>query len=66
MILNDLYQNECFYINCNCATYFKNLIYPNEENDYKEKILYLPRIWNALSVPDNLVPITDEKIYNNK
>ena len=29
----------------------KNLINKNEENMYKEKILFLPKIWNVLSVP---------------
>ena len=42
----------------------KNVIMQNEESLYKEKILYLPKIWNALSVPENLPSITDEKIKN--
>ena len=24
-----------------------NLIYPNEQNLYSEKVIYLPKIWNA-------------------
>ena len=43
----------------------KNLIFKNEENMYKEKILYLPKIWNALSAPENLPEIEDKKINNN-
>ena len=42
----------------------KNVIMQNEESLYKEKILYLPKIWNALSVPENLPSITDEKMKN--
>mgnify|MGYP001164894149 FL=1 len=60
------YNNSLCLNNLDYLIADRNLIYPNEENDYKEKIIYLPRIWNALSVPDNLVPITDEKIYNSK
>ena len=32
---------------------------------YKEKILFLPKIWNVLSLPNNLPLISDEKIKNN-
>ena len=32
----------------------KNLIKKDEENLYKEEILYLPNIWNAMSIPENL------------
>ena len=39
----------------------KNLIKPNEENLYKEKILYMPNIWNSLSVPEKL-PDIDNKL----
>ena len=35
----------------------KNLIKKNEENLYSEKILFLPKIWNALSKPKNLPKI---------
>tara|TARA_B100000780_G_scaffold240779_1_gene183048 strand:- start:1424 stop:3121 length:1698 start_codon:yes stop_codon:yes gene_type:complete len=35
----------------------KNLIKKNEENLYSEKILFLPKIWNALSKPKNLPQI---------
>ena len=43
----------------------KNLIMENEENMYKEKILFLPKIWNVLSVPENLPSIEDDKIKHN-
>lgn len=42
----------------------KNLIMHNEENMYKEKILYMPKIWNVLSIPKNLPEIKDKKIKN--
>ena len=32
----------------------KNQIKKDEENLYKEEILYLPNIWNAMSIPENL------------
>jgi len=35
----------------------RNLIKENEENLYSEKILYLPKIWNAYSLPADLPPI---------
>lgn len=35
----------------------RNLIKKNEENLYSEKILYLPKIWNAYSVPAELPPV---------
>ena len=35
----------------------KNLIKSNEHHLYKEKILYLPKVWNALSPPENLPDI---------
>ena len=35
----------------------KNLIKKNEENLYSEKILFLPKIWNALSKPKDLPQI---------
>ena len=35
----------------------RNLIKKNEENLYSEKILYLPKIWNAYSLPTDLPPI---------
>ena len=46
----------------------KNLIKKDEENLYKEEILYLPNIWNAMSIPENLpdvnkLPFNDNKIF---
>ncbi len=35
----------------------KNLIKNNEENSYTEKILYMPKIWNALSKPIDIPDI---------
>ena len=35
----------------------KNLIKSNEHHLYKEKILYLPKVWNTLSPPENLPDI---------
>ena len=43
----------------------KNLIKPNEFNLYKEKVLYLPKIWNSLSIPENLPEIDKESKLNN-
>lgn len=39
----------------------KYLIKLNEKSLYKEKILYMPKIWNSLSVPDKL-PEIDNKL----
>ena len=46
----------------------KNQIKKDEENLYKEEILYLPNIWNAMSIPENLpdvnkLPFNDNKIF---
>ncbi len=43
-----------------------NLIFKNEENLYSEKILFLPNIWNALSIPENLPEINDDIKSKNK
>ena len=60
------YPNSLFLNNLDYLIADRNLINQNEEKEYKEKIIYLPKIWNVLSVPDNLVTITDEKINNTK
>ena len=45
----------------------KNLIKPNEEKLYKEKILYMPNIWNSLSVPEKLPDIDNKlKLHGSK
>lgn len=45
----------------------KYLIKPNEKNLYKEKILYMPNIWNSLSVPEKLPEIDNKlKLYDSK
>ena len=46
----------------------QNLIKKEEENLYKEEILYLPDIWNAMSKPENLpevnkLPFNDNEIF---
>ena len=38
---------------------------PNEHDMYKEKILYLPKIWNALSSPKSLPDIINKSKQNN-
>ena len=38
-----------------------NLVKPDEQNQYSEKILILPKIWNAMDVPENLPNIKVEK-----
>lgn len=37
----------------------KNLIKKEEEKYYKEKIIYMPKIWNAMSKPENLPEINN-------
>ena len=37
----------------------KNLIKKGEEKLYKEKIIYMPKIWNAMSKPENLPSVND-------
>ena len=37
----------------------QNLIKKEEENLYKEEVLYLPDIWNAMSKPENLPELTN-------
>ena len=39
----------------------KNLVYEDEINLYREKIIFLPEIWNALSKPENLPEIDKQK-----
>ena len=43
----------------------KNLIKDNELNLYSEKILFMPKIWNALT-PPNYLPAIDNNLKNNK
>ncbi len=44
----------------------KNLIKKEEENLYKEKILYLPEIWNTMSKPENLPKVNTLPFDKNK
>lgn len=39
----------------------QNLIKKNEEDQYTEKVLYMPNIWNCLSKPNYLPEITNSK-----
>ena len=43
----------------------KNLVYEDELNLYREKIIFLPEIWNALSKPENLPEIDKQKEKNS-
>ena len=43
----------------------KNLIKKDEEKYYKEKIIYMPKIWNAMSKPENLPKINDLPFKKN-
>ena len=43
-----------------------NLIKDNEKNLYLEKILYLPKIWNAMSIPESLPEINKFNKLNKK
>ena len=43
----------------------QNLIKKDEENLYLEKILYLPKIWNAYSLPEELPPINCQNKKDN-
>jgi len=43
----------------------QNLIKKDEENLYLEKILYLPKIWNAYSLPKELPPINCQNKKDN-
>ncbi len=42
----------------------KNLVHEDELNLYREKIIFLPEIWNALSKPENLPEIDKLKDKN--
>ena len=51
------YNNSTGLKNMDYLIVDKNLINKNEENLYSEKILYLPKIWNAFSRPEELPSI---------
>lgn len=40
----------------------QNLIPENEKKQYLEKIIYMPNIWNSLSLPDNLPKIKNDNV----
>ena len=61
------YNNSLCLKNVDYLIADKNLIKSNEHHLYKEKILYMPKIWNALSVPEKLPDIEDKfKNQNSK
>ena len=43
----------------------KNLIKDGEEKLYKEKIIFLPKIWNAMTKPENLPEVNDLPYKSN-
>ena len=55
------YNNSLGATNVDFLISDKNLIQPNELHLYKEKILFLPNIWNVLSVPKNIPEIKTKK-----
>ena len=44
----------------------KNLIKKEEQNLYSEKIIFFPKIWNAMSKPENLPDVNDLPFKNNE
>ena len=59
------YNNSLCLKNVDYLIADKNLIKSNEHHLYKEKILYMPKIWNALSVPEKLPDIEDKSKNQN-
>ena len=60
------YNNSLGATNVDFLISDKNLIKPDELNLYKEKVLFLPNIWNVLSVPNNIPDIkktTNEETF---
>jgi len=62
------YNNSLGIKNMDYIVADKNLIKNSEKNLYREKIIFLPKIWNAMSKPDNLpavneLPFKDNKIF---
>jgi protein O-GlcNAc transferase len=60
------YNNSLGLSNMDYLVVDKNLIHKNEENLYREKILYLPKIWNAMSKPKNLPEINELPFIKGK
>lgn len=44
----------------------KNLIKKEEQNLYSEKIIFFPKIWNAMSKPENLPDVNDLPFKNHE
>ncbi len=59
------YNNSLGAMNIDYLISDKNLIKPNETNLYKEDILFMPNIWNALSAPEKLPEIKDKPNEKN-
>ena len=59
------YNNSLGAMNIDYLISDKNLIKSNETNLYKEDILFMPNIWNALSAPEKLPEITDKPNEKN-
>jgi predicted O-linked N-acetylglucosamine transferase (SPINDLY family) len=59
------YNNSLGAMNIDYLISDKNLIKSNETNLYKEDVLFMPNIWNALSAPEKLPEITDKSNEKN-
>ena len=59
------YNNSLGAMNIDYLISDKNLIKSNETNLYKEDILFMPNIWNALSAPEKLPEISDKPNEKN-
>lgn len=60
------YNNSLGFKNVDYLISDKNLIKLNELNLYSEKIIFLPKIWNAYPVPENLPNIKNKNNINNR
>ena len=59
------YNNSLGAMNIDYLISDKNLIKSNETNLYKEDVLFMPNIWNALSAPEKLPEIIDKSNEKN-
>ena len=63
------YNNSLGFKNLDYLISDKNLIKEDELDQYSEKILFMPKIWNALTLPENLPEIKnnfkkDESVFS--
>ena len=58
------YNNSLGATNIDYLIADKNLVKANELNLYKEKILFLPNIWNVFSAPSKIPEIKSKKLVN--